>query len=115
MKLDEPITKPFFFVLFGLIVLGSLIFQLNAYFEKTEIKKHKIEVIGKVIDQYRNSKSTRHIRYEYTFEGRTYEDTKALGNNSKNYLNKYFKVNISEAKPDFSIILLDEEIIIPTN
>jgi len=110
MKNNNQLSKPIMFVIFGFILIGYFIFQLNLYYEKTEVKKHKKEVIGKVIDQYRTAKSARYIRYEYTFEGKIYQDTKPLGDDSKKYLNKYFKVNISEAKPRFSIILLEEEV-----
>jgi hypothetical protein len=113
MKSNNLLRKPIIFGIFGFVIIGYFIFQLNLYYEKTEIKKNKIEVIGKVTDQYRTYNLARYIRYEYTFEGKTYQDIKPLGDDSKNYLNKYFKVNISEAKPDFSIILLDEGVELP--
>ncbi len=79
MKCNEPISKTLIFGLFGIILIGFIIFQLNSYYQKTEIENHKIEVIGKVIDQYRTANSARYIRYEYSFEGITYQDTEPLG------------------------------------
>jgi len=94
-----------------MIVYGhTIIFQLNSNYQKTEIKNHKIEVVGRVIDQYRTANQQPYIRYEYSFEGITYQSIESLDKKPGNFLHKYYKVNISERKPHFSIILLDKEV-----
>ena len=110
MKINKPISKPILLGFMCLVTVGFFIFQLNSYYEQNEIKKHKVEVIGKVIDQYRTSKLHPYIRYEYTFEGETYQNIKSIDRKSKNYINKYFLVYISERKPKYSSIQLNKEV-----
>ncbi|WP_299099247.1 hypothetical protein [uncultured Winogradskyella sp.] len=110
--MDKPISKSFILILFCLITFGYFFFQLNTHYEETEIKNHKIEVVGKVIKQYRTAKLHPKIRYEYSFEGKSYQNTLSIDRGSNNnYVNRYFKVNISARKPRYSIIFLDKEVI----
>jgi hypothetical protein len=104
MSKKEIITIICFFLSFGL-----LYFFGNKYQEEKKdiIDENKLTTVAKVfnIDSRRSFTSA----YFY-FNGIRYESGKHIDNSGEMYINKYYKVEFATIKPEYSRIILDQEV-----
>ena len=106
MSKKEIITIIFFFLSFGL-----LYFFGNKYQEEKKdiIDENKLTTVAKVfnIDSRRSFTSA---KFYFYFSGIRYESGKHIDNSGEMYINKYYKVEFATIKPEYSRIILDQEV-----
>jgi hypothetical protein len=94
-----------------LISIGLLIFFGNRYQDekKSIIDENKFSTVAKVFYiSYRRSFTD--ARFYFYFNGIKYESGKHIDNSGKKYMNKYYKIEVASVKPEYSRILLDQEV-----
>lgn len=106
MSKKEVVTIICFFLSFGL-----LYFFGNKYQEEKKdiIDENKLTTVAKVfnIDSRRSFTSA---KFYFYFNGIRYESGKHIDNSGEIYINKYYKVEIATIKPEYSRIILDQEV-----
>jgi hypothetical protein len=94
-----------------LVSIVLLIFFGNRYQDekKSIINENKFTTVAKVFYiSYRRSFTD--ARFYFYFNGVKYESGEHIDNSGKMYMNKYYKIEVASVKPEYSHILLNQEI-----
>jgi hypothetical protein len=105
-------TKEKIIGLIGICSL-SLLFYIsnhNAKIKEESIKNNNYETVGKVYEVSGNRSFT-HAYYYYYYNGLRYNSFQSIKLLNKNYVNKFYKINVSTANPNYAVIFFDQEII----
>lgn len=109
MKFDK---KQVFVGTIFFIIIAVLYFNSNVKKEikTTDIKKNKLEAIGRVYD-FVNNRSYNRYYYNYYYNGHYYNgNINAYGKGGEKLIGKFFLLEFSSKNPNFSNIHLDKEI-----
>lgn len=97
--------------LIGLLVFVALLYvsSQSAIKKEISVENHKYETIGKVfrIDIRR---SFTDACYYYNYNGSRYESFQSIKESGDNYINRFYKINLSTENPSYSKIFLDQEV-----
>lgn len=98
-----------FGILITIFMVTSAIVDMNK--RSNSIEMNKYETVAKIY-KYHGNRSFHHYYFEYFYRGKKYQDYKNidLGSREKS-IGKYYKLNLSTINPQYSKILLDQEII----
>lgn len=107
MTKNEKISGILFIVLMGLLIFFGQKYQDQ---KKSLIDKNKFTTVAKVF-YISDRRSFTDARFYFYFNGVKYESGKHIDNSGSMYLNKYYKVEVASIKPEYSRILLDQEVI----
>lgn len=78
--------------------------------EQESIENNKYETVAQVYKFYSNRSNARYY-YTYFYNGKRYRNSENIKNgNREESVNKFYKVYLSIKNPEYSILLLDEEI-----
>lgn len=96
-------------LIFFVFIFAFMYFYLDSKRIDRSINENKFVTIGKVYEITSGRGITR-AQYFYFYKKRKYYGLEGISNSGKKYLNRYYKVEISREKPDYSRIFLEEEI-----
>jgi hypothetical protein len=96
---------------FLVLIIGTFIYlaEKDRLKIETSISKNKYETICRV-SKIISRRSFTHTYYIYYYQGIEHESYDNIDVNEQDYLNKYFKMNLSTENPAYSKIFIDEEI-----
>lgn len=106
MNRNEKISATLFCLTMAILIFFS---QKNEGKKESMINENKYLTIAKVF--YINSKRNfTDARYIFYYNGIKYESGEYIDNSGSRYMNKYYRVELSKVKPEYSKIFLDQEI-----
>ena len=107
MKFKKVMRGDILFIL--LIVTFLSIFIYRIYYRK-EINNNPITTVAYANEIFSARRSNMNIVLKYCFDNVEYEALKAVKENPKEYLYKYYKIKISNINPDKYLIDLNKEV-----
>ncbi|UOK41601.1 MULTISPECIES: hypothetical protein [Flavobacterium] len=93
-------------LIIAILIIISVIDQNEI---EKEIEENEYETVCKISEISKNRNAT-HIKYYYFYNGEKYTSSEIDNSVSQQYSFRFFKVKISNKKPNFSRIQLNEEI-----
>lgn len=106
MSKNEIISATCFFLSMGLLFYFGNKYQDQ---KKSIIDKNKFTTVAKVFD-ISHRRSFTDARFYFYYNGIKHESGKHIDNSGEMYINKYYKVEIATVKPEYSRILLEQEV-----
>lgn len=95
--------------LIAVIIIFYSITKLTKDEVNESIENNKYSTIAKVYE-IASSRSSRSVKYKYFFDKKTYFSSEFIETKGTEYLNQYFKVELSTVEPQHSNIFLDIQI-----
>jgi hypothetical protein len=100
------------FIIFGIFItifmISSAIIDMNR--RSKSVETYKFETVARVY-KFSSNRSFNIYYYEYFFKGKKYWNNEDIGHGNRDgSVDKYYKMNLSTQNPDYSKIILENEI-----
>ncbi len=108
--MKKVFKKIFIFLGISIVITVLILAFLDVNKREKSINENKHETIGKVYD-FNSNRSFNHYEYRYYFKGKLFSDYEDLDDfDREECIGRFYRIYLSTKNPEYSKILLDQEI-----